>query len=232
MSIGVIGNGRFGQLIAKHLNVTLYDIDPNRSLNSLKEVMLSENVILAVPMRELENTCKTIKPLLFVGQHILDVCSLKMFSKEIMNRVLGTPIVFATGLHPLFGPQSARDSVKGQRIVITDYGHSKVQCVSELCQKLELDVIIASVEEHDKQMAASQALLHFIGRVVEKGFLDKKIEEQITMRTKSYDDMLSIINLVRGGSQELFEDMQTLNLFAGAMRDDFIALADEINARL
>lgn len=234
MNIGIIGNGRFGGLISKYIPSVIYDIDPVRSPNTLKEVMKCEDIILAVPMRQLESICKIVYPLSRIGQHFMDVCSLKMFSRDIIKRELQLPKLFATGLHPLFGPQSAKDGIKGQRVVITEYDRngSCVKWATKFCEDLGLEVIVSTPEEHDKQMAASQALLHFIGRAVEKGFLENRIEENITMRTKSYDDMLSIINLVRGSSAELFQDMQVLNPFAANMRSQFLDCANDLDRKL
>lgn len=233
-TIGIIGNGRFGGLISKYIPSLIYDIDPARSPNTLKEVMECEDVILAVPMRRLESICKTVYPLSRIGQHFMDVCSLKMFSRDIIKRELQLPKLFATGLHPLFGPQSAKDGIKGQRVVVTEYdiNGSCVKWATKFCEDLGLEVIVSTPEEHDKQMAASQALLHFIGRAVESGFVSEKIEERITMKTKSYDDMLSLIALVRGSSPELFEDMQLLNPFAADMRHAFLDCAVGLNRRL
>lgn len=231
MNIGLIGHGRFGKLIVKHLpEIKVWDKISFEGMNSLEEVLYQGTIILAVPMRDLEETCKMINPRLQFGQHIVDVCSLKTFSEKVLDENLKSGIR-VTGTHPLFGPQSAKDGIKGQKIVITNYknrlGH---ECVAEFCKVLGLKVIFSTPEEHDKQMAISQAFTHFIGRVAEQmGITDKT---RVEMSTQSYEDLMDIVKLVQGGSKELFIDMETLNPFAKEMRCNFLKHSNKLNLEL
>lgn len=236
--IGIIGFGNFGKFIAKHLvqagfPVLVCDtVDKTRQAEeirakfvSLNEVCKSKIIILAMPMENLEETLHQIKDKLKPTTIILDVCSLKMFACEAMNRILPKNVEII-GTHPLFGPRSAPGSLAGMKIVLVNIRTSQetFQKIKNFCEKLNLKVILATAEEHDKQMAFSQALTHFIGQVMKKGEI-KRVE----MSTLTFDKIMDVVEIISKDSPSLFNNMQTMNPFAKQARDNFVKETIELN---
>jgi len=130
------------------------------------------------------------------------------------------------GTHPLFGPQSAPDAIVGQRIAVCPVRGDHAKTAGYLVG-LGLKVIECSPEEHDRQMAVSQALTHFIGRAVVQAGI-----ERVELSTKTFDDLMSIVRVIAGNSNELFEDMQRLNPFAEEVRKRFMDGCKKLDGRL
>jgi prephenate dehydrogenase len=236
--IGIIGLGNFGKLAAKHLTaagkqvIAADVVDRAKEAEqlgiefaALEKVLESKTIILAVPMEALEQTLNNIKEKLQPGTVVLDVCSLKMFACKAMKRILPENVEII-GTHPLFGPQSAPDSIAGMRIALVNVRAKQeiFDKVKEFCEKLELKVIVTTAEEHDKQMAVSQALTHFIGQVAKRMNL-----ERVELSTKTFDDLMSIIEIIKNDTPALFNNMQTMNPFAAEVRDKFVEESKKLN---
>jgi prephenate dehydrogenase len=200
--IGIIGLGNFGKLAAKHLTA------------AGKQVIAADVVDRAKEAEQLG-----------IGTVVLDVCSLKMFACKAMKRILPENVEII-GTHPLFGPQSAPDSIAGMRIALVNVRAKQeiFDKVKEFCEKLELKVIVTTAEEHDKQMAVSQALTHFIGQVAKRMNL-----ERVELSTKTFDDLMSIIEIIKNDTPALFNNMQTMNPFAAEVRDKFVEESKKLN---
>ena len=240
MKIGIIGFGNFGKLMAKHLKskaeIFVTDIEDKTkeankigiSFTSLDEVLKNKIIILAVPMEDLEPTLNKIKDNLQPNSLVLDVCSLKIFSTRLMKNILPKNIEIV-GTHPLFGPQSIKDSIKGMRIVLTNVSAKKENFdnVTKFCQSLDLQTIISTPEEHDKQMAVSQALTHFIGQVSKKINLSR-----VEMSTKTFDDLMNVVDIIKNDTPKLFNNIQTMNPFAEEIREKFVQATNDLNEEI
>jgi prephenate dehydrogenase len=238
MEIGIIGFGRFGKLMARHLKKEA-DIFVSDSINkekdarelgislvSIKEAASKEIVILSVPMENLENVLFEIRGNLQKNALILDVCSLKMFSCEIMKKVLPENVEII-GTHPLFGPQSALDSIEGMKIAITPVRTSRLNEVKSFCESFGLKVFITTPEEHDKQMALSQALTHFIGQAMKNTGI-----RRLELSTKTFDKLMDVVEITGNDTPELFNNMQMMNPFANETREKFVLELNKIQDEL
>jgi len=240
IKIVIIGFGRFGKFMAKHLKkkadiLATDEIDLRNKakeigvkFSSLNDVLSRRIIILAVPMENLKEVLSKIKGRILPHSLVLDICSLKMFSTKLMKEILPKDIELI-GTHPLFGPQSARKSIKGMKIALCNIRARKttLERVRLFCKSLDLKVFIETPEEHDRQMAVSQALTHFIGQVAKK----MKIK-RVELGTKTFDDLMNIIDIIKNDTKPLFENMQTMNPFAGKIRNKFIVESVKLNKKL
>jgi prephenate dehydrogenase len=240
MQVSIIGFGNFGKFISQHLSkkfdVIVNDIE-NKILGknengvkfvSLEDVCRSNIIILAVPMENFEETLHKIKNKLSAGTIVLDVCSLKLFSCELMKKILPNNLEII-GTHPLFGPQSAKNSIEGMKIALVNVcaKEKTFEKINDFCKNLGLKTIIPTAEEHDRQMATSQALTHFIGQVCKNINL-----QRVELSTKTFDDLMNIIEIIKNDTPKLFNNMQTMNPFAKEVRENFVDSAIEINTQL
>lgn len=215
MTIGIIGYGRFGKLLHQHLKsqakIKIYKKQTKK--DSLKSCDL---VILAVPINEIENVCKEIKNKISQKTIVMDTCSVKTKPAANLKKYLKNNIV---GTHPLFGPDSAKKSFKNHKMVVCPLKINKKDLNNKIIKpfkKLGVEIIISTPAEHDKMMARSQALLHFMGRGLTGVVKKQKIS------TPGYEDLLHMTDKVWNDTWELFFDMQNQNPYAKRERKKFI----------
>jgi prephenate dehydrogenase len=129
----------------------------------------------------------------------------------------------------MFGPDSAAESLKDRKVVlckvrIDDDKHEEIK---EYLDKKDLIVIETTPEEHDKEIAKSLLLTHFIGRgLIDFGAADLDID------TEGHRRLISILDTVKNDTGQLFEDMNRYNKNSKKVREDFIKSLNKINGEL
>ncbi|GLU25594.1 prephenate dehydrogenase [Brucella sp. NBRC 12950] len=239
-TIGIIGFGAFGQLIARYLSpyYRLYAYDPvarldnvagalSVTLATIEDTAGCDIVILATPVSTLEGVVRAIAPHLRPGALIMDVGSVKVGPTKIMLN--GLPdYVDIVATHPLFGPQSARNGIAGLKIAICPVRGRQALCIGAFLRKqLALDVIMTTPEDHDRDAAMVQGLTHLIAKVL------VQMEPLPTrMTTKSFDLIMQAVGMVRHDAPEVFHAIERANDFAPQIRQRFFELAANLNEEL
>jgi len=238
--IGIIGYGRFGQLAARHLAQDFdvrvcgrKKIEPAGGAGriqpaSLEEVCAQRIVIPAVPISAFRDVVAGIAPRLRGDALVIDVCSVKTLPVRWMEEILPKSVsILAT--HPMFGPDSAGASLAGMKIArgrvrLAERPYARIR--SYLASR-GLAVIETSPESHDRQIAVSLALTHFIGRSL-SAFGAAPLE----IDTEGYRRLLHILEVVDHDTWQLFVDMHRYNPYAGEARDAFLKAMRAIDAEL
>jgi prephenate dehydrogenase len=238
--IGIIGFGRFGKLMTGYL-ASDYPVkvwnrrDKSEAIRRcgadpapLSEVCKETILIVAVPISTLRQTLIDIGPFLTHGTTVVDVCSVKIYPVQWMEALLPQD-VFILGTHPMFGPDSAADSLLKRKIVLCP-----VRMKRPLLEKIErylsskgLEVIQTTPEDHDRQIAVSLSLTHFIGRsLAEFG------AEKLPIDTEGYNRLLHTLEVVTHDTWQLFEDIHRYNPFAAECRTRLGRAMNSIDERL
>jgi prephenate dehydrogenase len=235
-SLGIIGFGAFGRLMAQHLRdyFQLYAYDPAAgmamdgvTLADLATVGGCAIVILATPVGQFETVIAAIAPHLKAGTLVLDVGSVKVVPAEIMLRCL-PPNVDIIATHPLFGPQSARDGLAGLKIAVCPLRGTGARRVAAFLRRaLGLTVIMTTPEAHDREAAMVQGLTHLIAKV-----LVRMEPLPSRMTTRSFDLLLRAVEMVRHDAPEVFEAIERANPYARQVRRQFFDLAAGLDAAL
>jgi prephenate dehydrogenase len=231
MNFGIVGYGRFGKLWAKALvpfgavcvNEKIFNpqtAEDNIEIVDLAQVAQADVVFLLVPISEFAACCQQIKPYLKPETLVVDCCSVKVYPANIMQKTFApTQPIIAT--HPLFGPDSVQKSggLQDHKIVVCPIRCSDQQQtdLQNLFKKMGLQVLLTTPDEHDKQMANSQALVHFIGRGL--AALDLQPQE---LATPDFQALLNINKMVVNDTWRLFLDMHQYNSYAKPIRKKFI----------
>ena len=238
--IGLLGFGRFGALTARYMarDFAIHVFSRSQSAevistsgahcSSLDVVCRQPFVILCVPISAMPATLQRIAPMLSPGSVVIDVCSVKIHPVRWMREYL-PPDVFILGTHPMFGPDSAADSLKGRKLVLCRerIPERRYQRIRRYLIAKQLEVIETTPEDHDRQIAVSLSLTHFIGRSLSAfGAGDLKID------TEGYRRLVYTLGVVEHDSWQLFEDMHRYNPFARQARRDFMQSMQVIEARL
>jgi prephenate dehydrogenase len=238
--IGIVGFGRFGRLMASYL-ARDFDVGVwNRTDKSgdvravgarpctLEEVSGQKIVVVSVPISRMEETLARVGPLLSPGALVVDVCSVKIHPVRWMEALLPQEVSIL-GTHPMFGPDSAAASLEGRKIVLCPVrlAERRLAAIRRYLKARGLAVIETTPEDHDRQIAVSLSLTHFIGRsLAEFG------AEDLAIDTEGYRRLLYTLEVVTHDTWQLFEDMHRYNPFARDARTAFIEALGRIDARL
>jgi prephenate dehydrogenase len=238
--IGIIGFGRFGKLASRYLAQD-FDVfvhtraDKTSAINqtgakaaSIEAVCKQEIVIPCVPISIFKDFLKDIAPLMKPDALIVDVCSVKEIPIRWMREMLpDTVSILAT--HPMFGPDSASDSLEGRKICLckVKIEEKRYRKIRKYLSSKGLNVIEATAREHDEQIATSLALTHLIGRT-----LSESGASQLDIDTEGYKRLLHILEVVERDTWQLFTDMHHYNSYARTKRIEFMEVMQDINSRL
>lgn len=239
-SIGIIGLGAFGRLVARHaaphFEVFAYDIAPDAAATaaglgvtatSLRRAASCDVVVIATPVPSFAEILPRVAQYCRPGALVMDVGSVKTGPSALMREWLPETVdVVAT--HPLFGPQSARDGLAGLKIAICPLrgdGHRRLAWF--LRRHFGLRAIVATPDEHDREAATVQGLVHLIAKVIANmGDLPTR------MTTRSFDLLVEAVSMVRHDAPEVFEAIEKANPYSRAVRRRFFELANRLDAEL
>ena len=234
MSIGIIGMGAFGTLAARHLAgfFQIFAHDPHVSveverpgvrMTTLQGAACRDIVLVATPVSSFGDVLSSVARFCRPGALVMDVGSVKVAPADLMVTLLpeGVDIV---ATHPLFGPQSAHDGLKGLKIAVCPVRcRNLVRITRFLSQRLELDVIVTTPEEHDRETAFVQGLTHLIAKVLlDMGPLPNR------MTTRSYELLVEAIAMVKDDAPEVFEAIERDNPFSAGVRQTFFDTARRV----
>jgi len=244
-TVGIVGFGAFGRLIATHLrsHFALTAYDPATTARGwdealgvvhadLEEAAACDIVILATPVDRLATALTAIRDRLRPGALVLDVCSVKLIPAQLMRDLL-PDTVEAIGTHPLFGPQSGRNGIAGLTMAVCPIREEtpaspRVRRVAAFARKaLGLKVFITTPEAHDREAAMVQGLTHLIAKVlVQMEPLPRR------MTTASFDRLMQAVDMVRYDAPEVFLAIERLNPYAADVRNRFFALSAQLQETL
>jgi prephenate dehydrogenase len=129
-TLGIIGLGAFGEFIlpyvSGHFKTRIYD--KNRDVSALGKahgalvtdiagICECDKILIATPVRRFEEVIKSIAPHLRAGQLVMDVGSVKVLPAKLLLEHLPANVDIIS-LHPLFGPQSGKNGIRGLNITV------------------------------------------------------------------------------------------------------------------
>ncbi len=228
-TLGIVGFGSFGQFISEHLspvlNIKAYDIvdrskeaqERGVTFTNLKETTEADLIMLAVPVQYMEDTLIEMAKVMNPKALVMDVASVKVRPVELMLKHLpDTAEIIAT--HPMFGPESGKNGIRNLKIVtanIRSQFYEQIKWI--LTETLGLEVIEMTPDEHDKQAAFVQGLTHWISRAVQNMNLP-----ETHIGTVAYDHFLTIGDILKNDSMDLFLTIERENPYAEEARQHFI----------
>lgn len=214
-SVGIIGFGRFGRVLANILSddYRVRAVDPNPQndvfgveLVDWNTILKEQTIFVAVPIHSFKDVIRQLSNTLTQEITIIDVCSVKVYPVTVMKEHLSDRVgIIAT--HPLFGPDSINSPgelkimMHNTRDIYNQYAQWK-----EYFQSKAIQVIEMSPEQHDRIAAKTQGITHFIGRVLrDAGINSTEID------TLGFHDLVQVIDQTCNDSWELFMDLQNYN---------------------
>ena len=233
---GIIGYGRFGKILAdllsKKYEVRVYDIQEidnyeGVDICSLPEVLECILVFIAVPIRAFEEVVKEIATYKLYNTTIIDVCSVKVYPVEIMEKHLPDHVGIIAS-HPHFGPDSYSPfrELKATICLVRDV-YKRINDVKEIFESQSIRTIDMTSDEHDRIAASSQGVTHFIGRVLNESGI-----RSTNMNTMGFNELLGVIEQTCNDSWDLFKDLQRYNPYTNDMIDKLVGTIEKIHKQI
>ena len=235
-SVGIIGFGRFGKVLANILQrgfaIKAYDPKPAGPFPGVQfldlDTVLNEKVIfIAVPIRHFESVIADISKKLKKETTLIDVCSVKSYPVNIMLKILPDHIgVIAT--HPMFGPDSYMSNsnlkmmINNTRDLYNQYSFWKRFFSDQSIQIIEM-----TPDQHDRLAAKTQGVTHFLGRML-KEFGIKKTN----IDTQGFRDLLDLVGQTCNDTWELYADLQLYNPYTEDMVEKLKASTNKLDNQL
>ncbi|MBN1785587.1 MAG: prephenate dehydrogenase/arogenate dehydrogenase family protein [Candidatus Methanofastidiosa archaeon] len=237
-SIGIIGFGRFGQLMAIHLKESLEVYVGNRSDKSaiaeemgvnyapIAECARKDIVVPCVPISQLEATLRSISGKVREDSLVCDVCSVKIWPAIWMSEILPRQCSIL-GTHPLFGPDTTKRGLGGKMIALCPIRGVDIEKVEGFLHSLGLVTKTTTPENHDMQMARSLALIHYLGNA-----LDRLDIDSVELATKTHEKLRELVTITRNDSKQLFMDMHRYNPYVSKVRKELIGELVDLDKEL
>lgn len=230
-TISLLGYGRFGktfkELLARDFIVKVYDpalkLDANANIVDLATACKENIIFIAVPIHRFEKVVQQIAPLLQEQTTIIDLCSVKEYPVEIMQRYL-PPEIGIVATHPMFGPDSVQSSttlnmmMHATRDLWSTYSFWK-----NYWQTRAMNVIEMTPTEHDRKAAYSQAVTHLISRICEKIHL-----KNTCIDTPSFEKLQKVAEIICHDPYELSINLLRYNRYAKEMLKRFALAFEDI----
>lgn len=238
-SVGIVGYGNFGAFVhellkrfAPTVQVKVHSKDKDsdgKLFFPLKDAAKCDAVVLAVPISSYEEVISRIAPLMHSASVIVDVATVKMHTTALLKKLAGKRPFIAT--HPMFGPESyakRAGDVSNLRIVVTEHTlPQKVYKESiEFIRKCGFNVIEMTANKHDKHLAETLFLTHFVGQVITKAKFDRT-----EIDTVSFGFLMDAVESVRA-DKKLFEDVFRYNPHCKRVLEKFGASVLDIRKQL
>lgn len=239
-SIGIIGLGKFSELMEKFLKEADSELEIKFSSRSneidgerfftIDEVCNCDVVVPAVPTANFEDIIRKIAPLLGSETVVMDVCSVKIHPKKVMLDLLpnGTQIICT---HPNFGPESYRinkHSTEDLNYIIENVS-AKVdvwEWLLSMLSTLKFNIIEMEADDHDKKVGVPHFTSMLIGSVLND--LDMKRIEIGAASTQRMFDMVEGV----GKDFQILKDMYDYNPYCKTQFEELKTTMQNISERL
>lgn len=238
MTIGVYGLGRFGSFFSSVLKsggerVIAYSRNEHTLPEGVEkagedEVLNADYLFFCVSISAFEEVLKRVAGKIGRNTVVLDTCSVKTYPSKWMEEYLPSHI-YKIATHPMFGPDSGRNGVKGLPLVMCEISKKdeRYEFIKSYFEHIGLKVLEMSARDHDAEAAYSQGVTHFVGRVLnEMGLKPTEIA------TSGYKSLMNIVDQTCNDPLQLFYDLQRYNPYAKEMRLTLQVAIEKILNRL
>lgn len=253
LTIAIVGFGNFGKFIAKRLvdkghHVLISERPAYIDMKKIDEIgitdfyhspeqMLIERskeidiLLIATSIISFESVVESLPVSLLENKLVVDVLSVKAHPKKVLERVLPKNVDFICS-HPMFGPESGKDSWQGLNFM---FEKNRVSEQNEIIFKVFIDffesqgcnIVQMSSEDHDFATANSQFIVHLNNRVLSK--LDLK---DTMINTKSYELLLQAVLNTANDTDDLFKGLYLYNPFTKVVMDNYVKAVNDINQEI
>lgn len=238
-TVGIIGHGHFGKFLHElgsrffpevefRLHSRRHEPDGDTYFD-LKTASQSDVVILCDGIHEYEERMVAVLEYERPDSILIDVATVKKHTSELCRAHCDGRYFIST--HPMFGPTSyakSKGNVDGFRIVVTDYvlPNDSYQQLKAQFANFGFNIIEMTADEHDKRLAETLFLTHYIGQsILKAGF------ERTELDTLSFQWLMDAVESIKDDKQ-LFKDVYNYNPYCKAAAEKLHAAQEEVYSDL
>ncbi|MDY6906588.1 MAG: prephenate dehydrogenase/arogenate dehydrogenase family protein [Thermodesulfobacteriota bacterium] len=183
-------------------------------------------VILSMPVTAAVEVAGVVGPQMRPGQLLMDFCSQK---EPIVKAMADHTPADVIGTHPMFGPHTA--ALKGQNIILCTARDNSgwTSWLETFFTENQAVVTRMQPEEHDRKMALSQSLMHFLtvslGRLLQE--MDIPPDQAFLFSTPIFRLNVDLIGRLFSQDLDLYAELVRDNKYATEIVDRFSAAMDE-----
>ncbi|MEM1558862.1 MAG: prephenate dehydrogenase/arogenate dehydrogenase family protein [Candidatus Bathyarchaeia archaeon] len=243
LTVAVVGSGGMGRLLSRLLKpyvsrIILVSRDLDRAKLVARRIGVdwggydstayADICIVTVPSMFVVDTISKLSSWLKIGSIISDISSVKTYVVPEVSKILPKGIEYVS-LHPLFGPSVRKISKLKIVVIPARCSNESLSKFVSLLKDTGLEVILSTVDEHDKMMSIIQCIHHlsymaFALTLVEYAKPDD-IEKYSTASLKYTLRMLRRF----GRIFDVIREIQELNPYYGECRVSFIEYARRLS---
>ena len=227
-TVGIVGYGNFGSFVYKlgqqffseiefKINSRRFPTDGKKFFD-LKEVAQADVVFLCAKISEYEERMQEILKHALPNTIFVDVAAAKVYTSELCQKYCqGKKFI---SIHPMFGASSLAKTggkIKDFKIVATDYAlkNDTYQMLKTKFSKFGFDIIEMTPDEHDKNLAETLFITHYISEAVAK--TDTKRTE---IDTLAFQFLMDAVDSVKD-DKVLFKDIYQYNPYCKQTAENF-----------
>lgn len=238
LTYSVIGYGRFGQLwvdiLSEHAQVVVHEINAeafpddkkNIKLVNLKTALKQDVIFLCIPISSMEDFIRKNAHFIAKDSTLIDMASVKSMTVSWMDEAI--PNIKHLGVHPLFGPDSYAENRNNLIIITPSSQYPELGMFwSEKFAAWRFFTKIISPESHDKSIAYSQGVTHFVGNVLQRMDLPNT-----DTPTRGYKLLRDVEQFCENDTPQLFRDMLLYNPESVNMFKKFLDATHEVSANI
>jgi prephenate dehydrogenase len=233
MKVAIIGVGAMGRWFAnfakQHLgDVVVADIDVAKARRTARELEVemaetcaeavsgADVAIIAVPIAKTPEVVKSLGEHMRRGSLLMDIASAKGAIVDVMRGLDVKPELVS--IHPLFGPGAT--SVRGKDFVVVPVKPGRrYREFARRLTKLGARITKMEAEEHDRIMAISQCLTHFVLLSYLSALKSMKgLKRAEGLQTPMFASLLELAKAVLAGNPDLYGEVQVQNKYAQVTR--------------
>lgn len=239
MTVGILGYGSFGQFLHTLAQAHVPDAqtkvwdrksEPDaKTFFSFEEVCACDVLIFAVSISALEEIIARAVSHISANTVLVDVATVKLHAAALFKKYAEGRNYITT--HPMFGPYSFAkegNTLDGLRLVISEHTlhKSELEKIESFFEHAGLKVLHMNAQEHDRMLAETLFLTHYIGQTVSKaGFVRTDID------TLSFGYLMDAVESVRQDTK-LFEEVFRFNSHCARTIERFEQAEKDVHARL
>ncbi len=238
LSYSVIGYGRFGRLwvdiLSEHAEVFVHetnvDLFPDEQQNikfvNLKTALQQDVIFLCIPISTMEEFIRSNASKIAKDSTLIDMASVKSMPVQWMDGVI--PEIKHIGVHPLFGPDSYAENRNNLMIITPSEQYPELgQVWSDIFASWRLFTKCITPTSHDKSIAYSQGLTHFVGNVLKRMDLPNT-----DTPTRGYKMLRDVEAFCEHDTAQLFKDMLLYNPESANMFKKFLDATHEVSTHI
>ncbi|MCS7131552.1 MAG: prephenate dehydrogenase/arogenate dehydrogenase family protein [Hadesarchaea archaeon] len=244
MRIAVIGAGAMGRWFVNFARqnlgeVVVVDVDVKKAKSAAQElgvraaksvegaVAKADIAIVAVPIAKTPEVVRSLSQLMRENSLLMDIASVKSDVVGVMTELRAGPELVS--IHPLFGP-GAKD-VKGKDFLVVPVRPGEIYAKFKQ-RLLELGARVTEVEaeEHDRLMAVSQSLTHFVLLSYLSTLNSMKDSRRASsLRPPMFDALLDVALALLAGNPDMYGEIQVFNKYSQLARSVLMEACNSLN---